>query len=169
MENRSNERMLLLNPQRMEASKRWFVLASFCLFSFTNALQWITFSPAVQTFAKYFFNEVSLSTTNAINAFSGSYMIIYPILVPFSFSYFEDEDGSKFGSGLKRGITIGALLNAIAGIIRWLGAYPNWQGYSIVFLGQVIAAIGILIVQWPRIMKDKSANQNTFFFFLATP
>ncbi|KAI9282021.1 major facilitator superfamily domain-containing protein [Umbelopsis sp. AD052] len=125
----------------MEASKRWFVLASFCLFSFTNALQWITFSPAVQTFAKYFFNEVSLSTTNAINAFSGSYMIIYPILVPFSFSYFEDEDGSKFGSGLKRGITIGALLNAIAGIIRWLGAYPNWQGYSIVFLGQVIAAI----------------------------
>ena len=153
MENRSNDRMPLLNPQRMEASKRWFVLASFCLFSFTNALQWIAFSPAAQTFAKYFFNEVSLSTTNAINAFSGSYMIIYPILVPFSFSYFEDEDGSKLGSGLKRGITIGALLNAIAGVIRWLGAYPSWQGYSIVFLGQVVAAIGMLIVQWPRIMK----------------
>ncbi|KAH8550573.1 major facilitator superfamily domain-containing protein [Umbelopsis sp. PMI_123] len=138
---RSDESMLLLNPQRMAASKRWFVLASFCLFSFTNALQWIAFSPAIQTFAKYFFDKVSLTTTNAINAFSGSYMIIYPILVPFSFSYFEDEEGAKFGSGLKRGITIGALLNAIAGVVRWIGAYPSWQGYTIVFLGQVIAAI----------------------------
>jgi hypothetical protein len=169
MENRWNERMPLLNPQRMEASKRWLVLASFCLFSFTNALQWISFSPAVQTFAKYFFNEVSLSTTNAINAFSGSYMIIYPILVPFSFSYFEDEDGSKLGSGLKRGITIGALLNAIAGVIRWLGAYPSWQGYSIVFLGQVIAAIGMSYCTMAKNNEVKSANQNTrissFFFF----
>jgi hypothetical protein len=153
---RSDESMLLLNPQRMAASKRWFVLASFCLFSFTNALQWIAFSPAIQTFAKYFFDEVSLTTTNAINAFSGSYMIIYPILVPFSFSYFEDEEGAKFGSGLKRGITIGALLNAIAGVVRWIGAYPSWQGYAIVFLGQVIAAIGKLIMQ----LSNNKSQQN---------
>jgi hypothetical protein len=142
VDRRSEESMPMLNVQRATGAYRWFVLASFCLFSFTNALQWIAFSPALQTFAKYFFDEVTLPTTNAINAFSGSYMIIYPILVPFSFSYFEDEEGSKLGSGLKRGITIGAVLNAIAGVLRWVGSFPSWQGYLVVFTGQILAAIG---------------------------
>lgn len=138
----TSERSPLLHGRRMPGLERWFVLASFCLFSFTNALQWIAFSPALQTFAKYFFDETSLTTTNAINAFSGSYMIIYPILVPFSFSFFEDKEGSSIGSGLKRGVRIGAILNALGGTLRWLGAYPSWQGYLVVFAGQVLSAVG---------------------------
>jgi hypothetical protein len=140
----TEECMPLVSAQQTSGGYRWFVLASFCLFSFTNALQWIAFSPALQTFAQYFFGEDTLESRNAIYAFSGTYLVIYPLLVPFSFSYFEDEEGSKLGSGLRRGITIGAVLNAAAGVLRWLGSYPSWKGYLVVFTGQVLAAIGKL-------------------------
>ena len=69
-------------------------------------------------------------------------MLIYPFAIQFTFKYFEDHPISDRGSGLRRGILIGAILNAIAGCIRWLGAIASPFGYFILFLGQTVAALG---------------------------
>ncbi|KAI8971927.1 major facilitator superfamily domain-containing protein [Mycotypha africana] len=68
-------------------------------------------------------------------------MLLYPLLIQFTFKHFEDRLNDRPGAGLQRGITIGAILNAIAGIVRWLGALPSINGFCILFTGQTIAAI----------------------------
>lgn len=70
-------------------------------------------------------------------------MIIYPFAIQFTFKYFEDSiSAGPPGNGLRRGILIGAVLNAIGGGVRWLGATPSLTGFAILFLGQTIAAVG---------------------------
>jgi hypothetical protein len=69
-------------------------------------------------------------------------MMIYPFAIQFTFRYFEDRMHDVPGNGLRRGILIGAVLNAIAGGVRWLGAIPSLYGFVILFVGQTIAAIG---------------------------
>ncbi|KAG1054034.1 hypothetical protein G6F43_003922 [Rhizopus delemar] len=120
---------------------RWFVLLSFSFFSFSSALMWITFAPCLYIFIHYYFQDVNAYTTNAINLLSSIYMLIYPFAIQFTFKYFEDYPISDRGSGLRRGILIGAILNATAGCIRWLGAIASPFGYFILFLGQTIAAL----------------------------
>lgn len=72
-------------------------------------------------------------------------MMIYPFAIQFTFKYFEDRLYGLPGNGLRRGILIGACLNAIAGGIRWLGAIPSMRGFIILFLGQTVAAIGKIL------------------------
>jgi hypothetical protein len=85
-------------------------------------------------------------TTNAINSLSSIYMILYPFAVQFAFKFFEDrkqdDEQHQGGDGLRRGILIGASLNALAGAVRWLGATPSTLGFFILFTGQTIGAIG---------------------------
>lgn len=74
-------------------------------------------------------------------------MMVYPFAIQFTFKYFEDQVSTRLkqfppGNGLRRGILIGATLNAIAGGVRWLGATPSLFGFVILFLGQTIAAVG---------------------------
>lgn len=74
-------------------------------------------------------------------------MMIYPFAIQFTFKYFEDRISTEHrqylpGNGLRRGIMIGAILNAIAGGIRWLGAIPSLFGFIVLFIGQTIAAFG---------------------------
>jgi hypothetical protein len=69
-------------------------------------------------------------------------MMIYPFAIQFTFEYFEDRLYYPPGNGLRRGILVGAMLNAIAGGVRWLGAIPSLYGFIILFLGQTIAAVG---------------------------
>ncbi|KAI7907462.1 major facilitator superfamily domain-containing protein [Cokeromyces recurvatus] len=116
---------------------RWLVLFSFSFFSFSSALMWITFAPCLYIFVQYYFENATTSTTNAINSLSSIYMLIYPFAIQFTFKYFED----CVGNGLQRGILIGAVLNAIAGGIRWLGATPSLYGFITLFFGQTIAAL----------------------------
>lgn len=106
--------------------------------------RWITFAPCLYIFVQYYFQHESTSTINAIHSLSSVYMMVYPFAIQFTFKYFEDRlDGSlPPGNGLRRGILIGACLNAVAGGVRWLGAIPSMYGFSILFLGQTIAAIG---------------------------
>lgn len=78
-------------------------------------------------------------------------MFIYPFAIQFTFKYFEDRisAGSVYyppGNGLRRGIMIGAVLNALAGGVRWLGATPSLNGFVILFLGQTIAAVGNTLI-----------------------
>ncbi|KAL4212511.1 hypothetical protein CU097_011252 [Rhizopus azygosporus] len=121
---------------------RWLILLSFSFFSFSSALMWITFAPCLYIFTQYYFQVTNTYTTNAINFLSSIYMLIYPFAIQFTFKYFEDPiPNHKPGSGLRRGILIGAILNALAGCIRWLGAVPSLYGFIILFIGQTIAAV----------------------------
>ncbi|KAG2234111.1 major facilitator superfamily domain-containing protein [Thamnidium elegans] len=125
---------------------RWLVLFAFSVFSFSNSLMWITFAPCLYIFAQYYFGTSDTTTTNAINSLSSIYMIVYPFAIQFTFKYFEDisSAGCRLyppGNGLRRGIMIGAVLNAISGGIRWFGATPSLNGFIILFLGQTIAAV----------------------------
>ncbi|CAO3702485.1 unnamed protein product [Rhizopus stolonifer] len=92
-------------------------------------------------FVHYYFEQENAYTTNAINFLSSIYMLIYPFAIQFTFKYFEDPLPSSRGSGLRRGILIGAVLNAMAGGIRWIGSIPSPFGFIVLFLGQTVAAV----------------------------
>lgn len=68
-------------------------------------------------------------------------MLLYPFVIQATFGFFEDK-GDLPGSGLKRGLLIGAFINLVAGAARWLGAVPSVYGFAILSFGQVLAAIG---------------------------
>ncbi|KAI9493642.1 major facilitator superfamily domain-containing protein [Zychaea mexicana] len=120
----------------------WFVLFAFSLLSFSSALMWDTFAPCLYIFAEYYFDgNITTATVNAINAMSLIYMLIYPLAVQPTLRFFEDDAVAKCpGSGLKRGILIGASLNMLGGAIRWFGGAQD--RYVVLFMGQTVAAIG---------------------------
>ncbi|KAI8338417.1 major facilitator superfamily domain-containing protein [Chlamydoabsidia padenii] len=132
---------------------RWFVLLSFSFFSFSSALMWVTFAPCLYIFVDYYFQHSSPLTTNAIHSLSSVYMLLYPLVIHFTFPVFDDAivktnndlgHLSSFvvpGSGLKRGILIGAVLNFLGASIRWLGAIPSLYGFFLLFTGQTLAAL----------------------------
>lgn len=120
---------------------RWFALLAFSLFSISSGLMWDTFAPCVYIFVDYYFEAKDTWTTNAINSLSSIYMLLYPFVIQATFGFFEDRGGLP-GSGLKRGLLIGAFINMLAGATRCLGAVPSIYGFAILSLGQVLAAIG---------------------------
>lgn len=131
------------SPQQQQQQRhisywRWFVLLVFSLLSFSSALMWDTFAPCLYIFVDYYFGSVTPATVNAINAMSLVYMLLYPFAIQPSLHYFEDSKGA--GTGLKRGVMIGASLNALGAAIRWLGRSPD--GFIVLSIGQVVAAIG---------------------------
>lgn len=122
---------------------RWIVLSSFSLFSFSSALMWDTFAPCLYIFVDYYFDTTNTVTVNAIHSLSLIYMLLYPFAIQSTFTFFEEDNRLVPGSGLKRGVLIGAVLNMLAGCIRWLGASsPTLTGFAILFTGQTVAAIG---------------------------
>lgn len=122
---------------------RWGVLLGYSLFSFSSALMWVAFAPCLYIFSHYYFgpDTTTTTTTNAINCLSSIYMLLYPILVQSTFPFFEDR-GRAPGTGLKQGVLIGAVLNVVGAAIRWQGAIPSMTGFAVLFLGQIMAAIG---------------------------
>lgn len=99
---------------------------------------WDTFAPCLYIFVDYYFGSVTPITVNAINAMSLVYMLLYPFAVQPTLHYFEDSKGA--GTGLKRGVMIGASLNALGAAIRWLGRSPD--RFMVLSVGQVVAAFG---------------------------
>ncbi|KAI8066883.1 major facilitator superfamily domain-containing protein [Gongronella butleri] len=116
---------------------RWVVLLAFCTFSLSSALMWVTFAPCLYVFTDYFFGKSDTVTVNAIHSLSTVYMLLYPLVVHFTFPVFEYRHG-----GLRRGILVGALLNMAGGTIRYLGAFPSVAGFAVLFAGQTLAALG---------------------------
>ncbi|CAI2167425.1 18016_t:CDS:2 [Funneliformis geosporum] len=129
------------------SNRRWFVLASFSLLSFSNAVLWITFGPCL-----YIFMDHYQQTPSTINALATVFMIVYPIfLVPILKIY------DKWG--LRQGVLVGAFLNAFGTFLRFMGSFGP-SGFWLLFLGQTIAAIaGVFILGVP----PKLAN--TWFEF----
>ncbi|CDH49161.1 feline leukemia virus subgroup c receptor-related protein 2-like [Lichtheimia corymbifera JMRC:FSU:9682] len=130
------------SPQQHISHWRWFVLLVFSLLSFSSALMWDTFAPCLYIFVDYYFGSVTPVTVNAINAMSLVYMLLYPFAVQPTLHYFEDSKGA--GTGLKRGVMIGASLNALGAAIRWLGRSPD--RFMVLSVGQVVAAFGQVFI-----------------------
>ncbi|ORZ18146.1 major facilitator superfamily domain-containing protein [Absidia repens] len=122
---------------------------------------WVTFAPCLYIFVDYYFQHASTLTTNAIHSLSSVYMFLYPLVIHFTFPVFDDTiirnktnsdntDSSSSspmtyvvpGSGLKRGIMIGAVLNLFGAMIRWYGgSSPTLCGFFFLFIGQTLAAL----------------------------
>lgn len=92
-------------------TRRWLMLAIFCVLSFSNAVLWITFSP-VATLCQTFW----ATSSSAINALSLVYMAVF---VPGCFlaSWIVDS------KSLRMGVALGAILNAVGAAWRVL-PYP---------------------------------------------
>jgi hypothetical protein len=116
---------------------------------------WVTFAPCLYIFVDYYFQHASPLTINAIHSLSSVYMFLYPLVIHFTFPVFDDavikpndtlgHRSSSLvvpGSGLKRGILIGAVLNVLGATVRWLGATPSLYGFFLLLTGQTLAALG---------------------------
>jgi MFS family permease len=108
--------------------RRWFILAVFSMLSFSNAMVWITFSP-IATISQRQWNV----NVQWINGLSLVFMIVYipgsPI-AGFMLDFF----------GMRIGVSIGALLNAIGAWVRVAGSGDS-NYFAILFVGQTLAAL----------------------------
>lgn len=102
------------------------------MLTFTNAFQWICFAPKYAEFSEYFYNQ----SDTWINMLSMIYMITYPFLLWPALRVFN----AKNNQGLKMAIRIGALLNFMGALIKYLGAVPRWRNFCVVFAGQTFSA-----------------------------
>ena len=115
---------------------RWHMLLIFCTLTFTNAFLWIAFSPVAALTQSYY--GVSLTLVNLLSVI---FMLMY---LPGSMAAMYTV--TKFG--LRSGVSIGALLNAGGGWVRYasvfvparMGGWP--ASYAVLFLGQTLAALG---------------------------
>lgn len=122
-------------PSYQVVSRRWGVLAAFCLSNAMNAFLWICFAPVVYFTESYF--NVSIT---AVNMLSLVFMIIYiPVVVPSL--WFTER------YGLRKAILMAILFNCIGAWLRYIGAIvanvsSAYQilGFGIVMIGQCIAA-----------------------------
>ncbi|RIA96071.1 major facilitator superfamily domain-containing protein [Glomus cerebriforme] len=136
------------NKNKSSSNRKWIVLASFSLLSFSNAVLWITFGPCLYIFMAHY----NQTTPSYINALATVYMVVYPILLLPILKIFDKW-------GLRQGVLIGAFLNALGTFLRFMGSFGP-SGFWLLFLGQTIAAIaGVFILGIP----PKLAN--TWFEF----
>ncbi|KEG15401.1 putative MFS transporter, partial [Trypanosoma grayi] len=114
-------------------ARQWVVLLLFCLFSSSNAIQWITFAP-IATPAREFFGM----STDQLNYLSSVYMIIFAGGVIFTCTTFERW-------GVRRGVLIGSGLNALGSVLKVAPGlfYPS---FTTMIIPQTINSIAQLFV-----------------------
>ena len=84
--------LLKLHTGNVKKNKfRFFIIAMYCMLSFSNGMQWVTFSPIADKF-KVVYNL----TTITLDLFSMSYMII-STFVNFPASYIIDNKSTRLG------------------------------------------------------------------------
>lgn len=74
-----------------EVGYRWVIVVTFFMLSFSNGMQWVTFSSIADNFKKVF--NVS---SDVVNLFSLSYMYCYPLVFPFA-AYIIDNKTTRGG------------------------------------------------------------------------
>ena len=112
------------------------MLFIFCVLTFTNAFLWIGFAPIVELTERYY--NVSSTWVNLLSAIfmfmyiPGSYLSMYLI--------------TKYG--LRCSITVGAVLNAVGGWIRYASVFvaqrsdtPSPMAYGMLLVGQALPAL----------------------------
>eukprot|EP00118_Oscarella_pearsei_P026715 m.310333 g.310333 ORF g.310333 m.310333 type:complete len:567 (+) comp50976_c0_seq1:35-1735(+) len=115
------------NVQYKTYSSRWLILAILVLLNISNAMNWIAFAPVTNKAMSYY--SVGEFPINCLS------LVFFIISIPFGF----------FGAwlldtyGLKLGLWIGAWLNAVGAVVRYLSCFNH--SYAIVLVGQMICAI----------------------------
>lgn len=112
---------------------RWVVLMLFCLYSASNAIQWITYS-SIATATRDFFNL----TTNELNMLSSVYMIVFVVGAYFTCTTFERW-------GVRLGVLIGCGLNALGSVLK---VAPGLQrpSYTTLIIPQTLNSVAQLFV-----------------------
>lgn len=104
---------------------RFLIVVLFCILSFSNAMQWVTFASIAAKFSK----EYDIDPL-AVDLFSLLYMIVYPF-INFPSSYVVDNISLRFGLIFSASFTIlAAGLKAI-----------SFKGMYLAYIGQTLAAI----------------------------
>lgn len=126
----------------VEKQQGYYVLVTFCLLSFVNAWIWITWSPLTPYPMSLFWEDV---TASEINELSSQFMYIYIYFI-FPALYILHR------YGLKVGLRIGASLNMIGSIIRFLGV----GDYKTVFYGTFFNSLAqcFILSLPPKIASD---------------
>ena len=122
----------LLSPKHKKIYKlykwRWVVLGLFSLISMSNEVIWISLSSITSIVKVYY--RVDLIAVNWLSMIFGLFFVAF--IIPAS--YLLDK------YGLKITIIVGAILNAFGSCLRAMGA--NRDGFTLVFLGTTLAALG---------------------------
>ena len=106
--------------------QRWLVLASFSLLSLTSSWMWITWSPTSAAVTRLW-----NVTEGDVDALAGVYMYVF---VPGSFISLWLVVHRLY---LRRGLLVGALLNALGALVRFVGMHD----YRQVYLGTLLCAM----------------------------
>ncbi|AIN97952.1 hypothetical protein LPMP_204580 [Leishmania panamensis] len=131
---------------------RWVVLTLFCLYSASNAVQWITYS-SIATPTRAFFRL----TTNELNMLSSVYMIVFVVGAYFTCTTFERW-------GVRLGVLIGCGLNALGSILK---VAPGLQRpcYATLIVPQILNSIAqLFVLSTPPLIAAHyfASNQRTF-------
>lgn len=131
---------------------RFFGLTVIALSNIASSLNWLSVAP-VPDYSSAFFNNIGLS---AINWFANVFMLVYLIAGPASSWVYEHW-------GIKTGIVVGAILQAIGAWLRYFSSFVNdpTGRFALAIIGQTICAIGqpfILNVCTPYAALWFSAN-----------
>ncbi|XP_014668051.1 PREDICTED: feline leukemia virus subgroup C receptor-related protein 1-like [Priapulus caudatus] len=112
--------------------RRWFILALFCFYSMTNAIQWIQYSVISNVIVDFYGTR-----TTAVDWLSMIYMLAYiPLIIPAT--WLLDKKGLRFA------VTLGALGNATGAWLKCASVAPD--RFWVTMLGQTICAISQLFV-----------------------
>lgn len=116
----SNSRIII-----KEVKYRWVIFVCFCCLTFSNAIQWVTFSPiADDLISKLEYNSILIDTFGLV------FLYVYPFIFPIA-AYLIDNKSPKYG------LIIAALFNIIGSILK---IFINYNLYLSLF-GQILAAI----------------------------
>lgn len=74
-----------------EVGYRWVIVASFFLLSFSNGMQWVTFSAIADNFKK-----VLNTSSEVVDIYSLSYMYCFPVMFPIA-AYIIDNKTVRGG------------------------------------------------------------------------
>ena len=105
---------------------RWRVLGAFSLLTCMNSWMWITWSPIAPALTSYW----NVPSSSYVNELSTVYMYVY---IPLSFPALYGLHHYRF----RIGVTVGAILNFLGSILRYVGL----QHFGWVYTGTVLCAI----------------------------
>jgi MFS family permease len=110
---------------------RWVVLAALMMITLMSQIQWLSHAPIARAADKFYSGHFDQSSFFNIDFLASSYMIFF-LLFSIPASYFINR------FGIKKGITVGAILSAIGGITKAVAG----TSFIIVIYGQILLAIG---------------------------
>ncbi|KAL1920016.1 uncharacterized protein VTP21DRAFT_1162 [Calcarisporiella thermophila] len=127
---------------------RFFGLALIFLLNLSNNMNWVTFSSVPLTTKAYYGADDTMLTI-----FAMVYMIVF-IFIAWPSAYIFRRFGIKYG------LIIGAVLNAVGAWIRYFGSFSGDRStaYSVAMFGQVVAAAG-----QPFFLDVPALYSNTWF------